>query len=159
MPRTLPITIVNAVFSQQTEEVFLVLLTATHSSFQPVRLVNNTQPITSNGDLFFPFPFSVILPPSSEELKIATKITIYDAEREVVDNLRFVAGNRERIGIKLDVIASSDPSTILQTVSNLEVENVNYRAGALELDASINNLLTEGFPRDSFTPANFPGIF
>jgi len=101
----------------------------------------------------------VILPPDQEDLKIAAKIVIYDAEREVVDNLRFVSGERERINIKLEVIAASDPDTILQSVSGLEVVNVTYQAGSLNLEATIDNLLTEGFPRDSFTPGNFPGIF
>jgi len=159
MPRTLPTTIVNAIFAQQTSEAFLVLLTATHSSFTPVRVVNNTELVTSNGNVFQPFPFAVILPPDSEDLKIAAKISIFDAEREVIDNLRFVAGSRERIKIELEVIAASDPDTILQSVSGLEIENVVYEAGRLDLEATINNLLTEGFPRDSFTPNNFPGIF
>jgi len=159
MARTLPTTIINAIFSQQTSEVFLVLLTATHSSFSDVRVVNNTEVVTSNGNLYSPFPFAVILPPDAEDLKFAAKVTIYDAEREVIDNLRLVAGSRERIQIKLEVIAASDPDTVLQSVSGLEVQNVTYNQGALSLDATINNFLTEGFPRDSFSPGNFPGVF
>lgn len=159
MARTLPTTIVNAIFSQQTSEVFLVLLTATHSEMDDIRVVNNTESITSNGNIFVPFPFAVILPPDQEDLKIAAKVVVYDAERDIIDNLRGLVGKRERIELKLEVVAASDPDTVLQSVSGIQVENVVYQAGALNVEASINNLLTEGYPRDSFTPGNFPGIF
>lgn len=159
MARTLPTTIINAVFAQETSHAFLVLLTATHSSFSPLRVVNNSEAVTSNGLIYSPFPFAVILPPDQEDLNIAARITVFDAEREVIDNLRLVAGSRERISVSLEVISALQPNDILQTVSNLEVENVTYQTGAINLEAKINTLLTEGYPRDSFTPNSFPGVF
>jgi hypothetical protein len=159
MARTLPITIVNAIMSQETSESFHVLLTAEHSQFPTIRVVNNTQSITSNGEVFVPFPFSVILPPDSEDSNIIANVDIYDAEREVIDNLRFVLGQRERIKLTLQVVASGSPDSILQSVSNLSVVNVIYSSGVLRLEAQADTLLTEGYPRDSFTPANFPGVF
>lgn len=159
MARSLPLTIVNAVMAESTSQSFHVLLTASHSDFPTIRVVNNTEPIVSGINLFSPFPFSVILPPDSEDLNIVAKVIVYDAEREIIDNLRFSLGKRERISLRLDVIASGSPNDILQSVSNLSVVNVQYTAGALELEAQADTLITEGYPRDTFSPGNFPGIF
>lgn len=159
MARTLPTAIVQALFAPQTDQAFFVLLQASHSEFATVRVVNNTESVTSNGNLYVPFPFAVLLPPDDPELTYKARITIYDAEREIIDNLRLVAGRRERIAIRLAVVSSEDYDAELQTVSGLEVVNVSYTAGALSLDCSIDNFLTEGFPRDTFTPGNFPALF
>lgn len=159
MARSLPTTVVQALFAQQTSQAYLVLLEASHSSFAAVRIVNNTENVTSNNVLYSAFPFAVILPPDQEQLQYRAQVIIYDAEREIIDNLRFVAGSRERIAVKLAVVSSADYDTELQTVSGLEIVNVTYQAGALTLDCSIDNFLTEGFPRDTFTPGNFPGLF
>jgi hypothetical protein len=159
MARTLPTTVVNALFAQQTSQAYLVLLQASHSAFTTVRIVNNTEGVTSNSNLYAGFPFAVILPPDKEDLTYQARIVIYDAEREIIDNLRLVAGLRERIKIRLAVVSTADYDDELQTISGLEVVNVGYTAGALTVECSIDNFLTEGFPRDSFTPGNFPGLF
>lgn len=159
MARSLPLTVVQALYAQQTSQVYLVLCEVTHSEFTPVRVVNNTENITSNGDLYVPFPFSVILPPDQEDLQLSARLTIFDAEREVIDNLRFVAGSRELMEVTLRVIEAANPDTVLQSVSGLQVRNVSYQIGRLELDISVEGFLNEGYPRDSFTPGNFPGIF
>lgn len=159
MSRSLPLVVEQAVFSQTTSKVFLVLAEFSHSSFATIRVVNNTQQIVSNGDPYVPFPFTVLLPPDDEELQVRAQLVIYDVERAIIDNLRLVAGSRERIATTLRVVEASDPDTILQRVSGLVIENVQYGADQIALDLSIDNFLTESFPRDSFSPATFPGVF
>lgn len=159
MARTLPSVVVQALFAQSTSIPFFVLLVASHSSFATIRVVNNTQAIISNGQTYVPFPFTVLLPPESEDLLARVQIRLFDVQREIIDNLRVVAGSRERIAIRLLVIANNDPDTVLQTISGYEIENVGYTAGNITIDASIENLVNEGFPRDSFSPDNFPGLF
>lgn len=159
MARSLPLTVVQALFAQQTSQVYLVLCEISHSSFTTVRVVNNTQAITSDGNVYAPFPFSVILPPDQEDLQLRAQLILYDAERDIIDNLRVVAGSRELMQAKLKVIEAGNPDTILQSVSGLQVRNVTYQIGALNLDLNVDSLLNEGYPRDSFSPGNFPGIF
>ena len=159
MSRSLPTVVVQAIYARDTSMVFLVLLEASHSSFTTIRVVNNTQAITSNLEVFVPFPFTVILPPDDEDLTVRAQVQIYDVQQEIIDNLRLVAGSREKIAVSLKVIEASDPDTVLQTVSGLTIENVQYEAQSLKLDLSIDNFLTESYPRDSFGPANFPAIF
>jgi len=159
MARSIPLAVVNAVNAQTSSQIYFVLVTLSHSTFSTIRVVNNTQAVTSNGQVFSPFPFAVIIPPDDEELQVRAVLTIYDAEREVIDNLRLVAGSRERVAAKLEVIAAATPDSVLQSVSGLEVINTRYRVGELSLDISINNFLTEAFPKDGFNPATVPGIF
>jgi len=157
--RSLPTVVVQALYAQTTSSVFLVLLTASHSLFSTIRVVNNTQAVTSNGDVFQPFPFSVVLPPDEEDLQVRAQLQLYDVQQEILDNLRLVAGARERVVVSLKVIEAATPDTVLQSVSGLNVENVQYNAESTQLDLSIDNFLTESYPRDSFSPATFPAIF
>lgn len=161
MARSLPTVVVQAALAQQTGYAFLVGAEISHSSFSTVRIVNNTEAVTVGAQPYSPFPFSIILPPDSEDLRVRARMVIYDAEREIIDNLRVVAGNSERIAVTLYVVsvAPDDTLEVLQTVSGLQVINVTYTAGALNLDMNVEQFLNEGWPRDSFTPGNFPGVF
>ena len=97
--RSLPTVVVQALYAQTTSSVFLVLLTASHSLFSTIRVVNNTQAVTSNGDVFQPFPFSVVLPPDEEDLQVRAQLQLYDVQQEILDNLRLVAGARSRLSL------------------------------------------------------------
>ena len=87
MSRSLPTTVVQALFSQTTDNVFLVLTEFSHSSFATVRVVNNTQGVTSSGNAYVPFPFTVILPPDTEDMQVRAQIILYDIEQEIIDNM------------------------------------------------------------------------
>lgn len=159
MPRTLPTTVVQAANAQTTTSAFLVLLEASHSTFTTVRLVNNTQAIVSGGNTYTAFPFAVILPPDDPELQVRARVIVSNVTVELMDELRGVAGSKERIAFTLKVIEASDPNTILQTASGLVAASAKYDADRIELDLTIDNFLTEAFPSDTFSPSNFPGIF
>ena len=160
MARTLPTTVVQALFSSTTTQAYFVLVTIEHPDFTAVRVVNNTEMLTaSDGRVFMPFPFSVIMPPDTEDLQYQSQLIVYDVEQSIVDNLRFVAGSRTRMSVTLEIVEADTPTVTLARVSGLEVQNVTYSEAQVTLDLTIDNFLTEGFPRDSFTPGNFPGIF
>lgn len=160
MSRSLPVAVVEAVNAQSTDFAFWVLVEITHSTLaNPIRAVNNTEDVVSNGETYVAFPFSVILPPDTEDLQVRARIIIENATRDLIDEFRSTAGSRERLVFKLSVVASDDPDTVLQSISGLTAATIAYNAQQLSLDLSIDTLLTEPFPGDSFSPANFPGLF
>lgn len=159
MPRSLPSTVIQAVNAQTTNNTFLVLLEASHSTFTTVRLVNNTQAIVAGANTYQPFPFAVILPPDDPELQVKARVVVSNVTVELMDELRGVAGSKERIQFALKVIEASAPTVVLQSVSGLTAASVQYDADMIQIDLTIDNFLTEAFPSDTFSPNTFPGIF
>lgn len=163
MARTIPTTIVQAMNAQTTSQVFLVLLEITHSTLgTPVRLVNNTEDITYDGNSFTAFPFSVTLPPDAEETQYQSQITLSNASRLLVSTARLLSASRERAKVKIMVvsdISSGVANELLMTISNLEVANVSYDVDQLTINCRIESLLNEGWPGYSFLPSTFPGIY
>lgn len=159
MARTVPSAVVSAINAQTTSSVFLVLMDIVHPSFTTVRIVNNTDNITSNGNTYTAFPFNVILPPDTEEFQPKLQVGVVNVTRLLIDEVRTIAGSDQRATATITVIEASDPDTALATYSNFEVVNLRYDANEMSFDLIIDTFLTEPFPAGSFTPSTFPGLF
>lgn len=159
MARTLPTTIVEAINAATTDEAFLVLLAISHSSFATQRVVNNTVAITSNGQTFLPFPFSMVAPPDTDEFQPRIRVAVMDAIGEFVIDMRSIAGSRERALCTVSIIAASAPDTILAEWEEFEIVSIEYNADVLRVDLAVENFLAEPYPGDTMDPARFPGIF
>ena len=159
MSRSVPTAVVSAINAQTTSSVFLVLMDIVHPSFTTVRIVNNTENITSNGKTYTAFPFNVILPPDTEEFQPKLQVGVVNVTRLLIDEVRTIAGSDQRATATITVIEASDPDTALATYSNFEVVNLRYDANEMSFDLIIDTFLTEPFPAGSFTPSTFPGLF
>jgi hypothetical protein len=159
MPRTLSPTVIEAMNAQSTGVAVLALVTITHSTFTTVRVVNNTENVTSNGDLFTALPFTVRLPADSEEYRPVMKVGVPNVSLDLMTELRSVAGSREKIKVALSIVDHAAPDTLLAAWTDFEVENVNYTAESLTFDLTLKSYLAEPYPGGSFTPSDFPGLF
>jgi len=93
MPRTLPTSVITAVNSQTTTNVFLVLLEISHSAVSTFYLVNNTENVVSGANTYIAFPFAVTLPPDDPELQVRAQGHRGErADRDLAKHLR--AGGR-----------------------------------------------------------------
>lgn len=159
MARTFDTEIVRALTAPNTDEVFLVLIKVKHADFTNVKIVNNTENITSNGTTYQAFPFSIVLPADTEETQPQFRVTVTNADQILIDEIRGVAGTSDRVTCDIAVIAASDPDTLLVEWTDFELTDVQYDVNQLSFNLSINWFMTESFPAGSFTPGNFPGIF
>lgn len=159
MARTMPTVIVEALNASSTSEAFLVLLEISHSLFTTQRVVNNTEDITSNGNVYTRFPFQMIAPPDSDEFRPRIQVVAFDAVGELVTDMRTIAGGRERASCTVTIIAASDPDTALAQWADFEVVGVEYNAEALRFELVVESFLSEPYPADTMNPANFPGLF
>ena len=159
MTRSIPTATQQRLNAAETSSAFLVLIEISHTLFTTVRLVNNTEDITSNSQVYTAFPFAAIFPPDTDQVNAVAKLSVPNATRELISELRTALGSRERISVDMHVIDSADPDTYLRSETGLEVVNVVYTADVLTADLSRDSFLTEPYPGDRFTPANFPGIF
>jgi len=79
----------QAAFAQETSAVFLILLKLDHPDMStPIRVVNNTESITSNADVYQPFPFRVRMPDEAEGQIGRVRLTIDNVDQQVVQAIR-----------------------------------------------------------------------
>lgn len=158
MPRTLSNTARRALYAQETGEVFLLLLVISHPSLPaPIRVVNNSEDVVSGGFTYQRFPFELALPPESDEAPPTVTLRIANADRQIVQAVRSLAG--EAMTVDLSVILASSPDTIEAGPYRFTLRDVSYDAAIVEGTLRFEDVLNEPFPADSFTPARFPGLF
>jgi len=160
MARTLSSAALASMLAQSTGEAYLTLLNLSHSEFPSgsFYFVNNPVAITSNSQIYSPFPFQLTLPDDSEDAGPRAQLQIDNISREIVQYVRSVDG-AERIGVAFSVIMSSEPDTLIADYSGFELRNISFDAMALTGDVSLASFLDEPFPSDKFTPNLFPGLF
>lgn len=157
MARSLSSLAKQAVFAQETGEVFLLLLTISHASLAtPIRVVNNTQNITSNGNLYTAFPFTIVLPDDTEEQPPRMRLVIDNVDRQIVQAVRNMTSKPT---ITLDVVLASQPDTLEASFPGFSLRRTNYDALTVEGDLNLEDVVLEPFPALSFTPQLAPGLF
>jgi hypothetical protein len=159
MPRSLSSVAKEAIFAQQTAEVFVVLLDLEHPNFAgTIRVCSNDIPVSSRGNLYVPFPFDVILPDESDDAVPRVTLRIDNVDRRIVSELRSVVTNVP-VTVRMTVVLASSPDTIEVGPMEFSLRDVEYTATTVEGTLLYEDVLNESFPADSFTPSRFPGLF
>ena len=85
-------TAVNAMLSQETDEVFLSCLRIEHPEL-PISLcfVNSRKKLVHNGEEYLGFPFQIDLPDDDSESVSEISLTIDNVDRQIVETLREIS--------------------------------------------------------------------
>lgn len=157
MPRSLSATVKQALYQPQTAEVFLLLLTIDHADLAvPIRVVNNLENVTSNGNLFVGLPFGIDLPTDRDDQSPRMAIRLDNVDRAIVEAIRSITTPPT---ITLDVVLASAPNTVEASFVGFTLRDVRYDALVVEGTLALEDILGEPFPAHSFTPADFPSVF
>lgn len=158
MARTLPTTVVAAMFAPQTDALPLWLLTIRHASISTIRVVNNTEQVVSNGQTYLPMPFSIVLPPEGENTSPVIRVSVANVSLEVMTAARTVAGSTAAKA-DLYLIDHDTPDTQLLTYEDFDVRNLRGNSGVVTFDMTLETFVSEPYPAMTFTPGRFPGMF
>jgi hypothetical protein len=147
----------TSAFAADTADVWLVLLTISHASISPsVRVVNNTEAITSNGNEFIAFPFDLALPDSREDAPPRARLTIDNVSREIAQAIRSITSPPT---VTIEIIRASAPDTIEASFPDFKLRNVTWDVGKVSGDLTVEDFTSEPYPAGIFSPASFPGLF
>lgn len=156
MSRSLSTTFKQAIFAQETSEVFLVLLTLSHNDFAAtIRVVNNYANITSNGNTFTAYPFEIDLPGEDDEALSKVELMITNVDKLLVDEIRAIS---TPVDLTMEIALASSPDTIEATFA-MKVRSVEYDANLLVATCNFEDILNEGYPAETYTPFKNPGLF
>lgn len=154
--RNVSLTFRQAVYTQETNEVFLILLEISHTSLSTIRVCNNDVDITSNGNVYTAYNFKIELP-SDEEGDVPTaQLVIDNVDQQLTFSIRSITTPPT---IRIMVILASSPNTIEIDMPDFLLTNINYNEYTITGTISIENFMSEPFPGDIFTPTQFPGLF
>ena len=157
MPRQVSLAAMQASLATETSKVFLVLLELSHPDLgAPVRLVNNTEDITSNGQVYTAFPFYARMPDDRDDREPVAELVVANATRELIDTVRTL---QQALQARLSVILADTPSVIEWGPIDMEVKTVSYDANAVTFTLGMQAFAEEPFPYPAFTPPKFPGMF
>ena len=164
MPRTFSAATMQAAMAQETGLVLLCALTIEHENLTtPLRIVNNTEDIVSNGNTFTAVGFDIRLPEDREEGFGKAKLKINNVDQWLTPTIRSLAGD---IMVTFELLSPSDLTASPKEFDNVELPfapmrlmNVSYDEWTVEGDMTHEASSVKGFPAHRFTPTGFPGLF
>jgi hypothetical protein len=147
----------EALYLEETEEAFIMLLTITHSTLpEPIRVAANGEDVVSRGMTFMNFPFDATL--ASDDAKTAprARIVINNVDRTIITSLKSI---NSPPSINMEIIRSSAPDTVEMEMDGFKLALVDYNAVQISGDLILEDLTHEPYPAGTFNPSKFPGGF
>lgn len=157
MPRVLSPAAAKAILARETAEVFLCLLEITHPAIAPVRIVNNTEPVTRRDGVYQPYPFEAVLPDDTDAGTTQVQLRIDNVDREVCRQLRNLSGVPK---CTLRVVLADSPER--DEVGPFPFAILGIDVDAMQITATIGyeeDFLNQAVPAQNYIPATSPGIF
>lgn len=146
-----------ALFSAETEEAFLVLLTLSHADLAtPMRVSSNGVDTLSRGNSFISFPFELTLPDDEENRPPRAKLAIDNVDRQIVSAIRAISSAPTLL---IEIVRAAAPDTVEASFVDFKLTNVRYDSTRVEGDLTIEDFTSEPYPAATFSPSLFPGIF
>jgi hypothetical protein len=147
----------EAVLAQETEKVFLHLLTIETSSGVLLRFVDNNQPVTSRGNEFLPAGFTIILPQQSNDAPRPCRLAIDNTDMVIFQNIKQAAG--KDVTVTIAVIMADTPDIYERGPLKYRLRNVKATKETIEGEVYDFYLSDRKFPKDTYTPEDFEGLF
>ena len=158
MSRNLSSVAVQALLLPQTDQIFLVILEIDHDDFgSPIRVVNNTEAITSNGNVYSPLAFH-FSPPVEEDGTIRNSSIVLDAvDRSVIIALRAIDSPAPTVSAS--IIRAAAPDTIEAGPWDFSLRSVSYDAQRVSGELVPDNPLRRIASAVRYTNILFPGLY
>lgn len=157
--RTVSAAALRALFAENTSSVFPILLELDHPSFaEPIRLVNNTQNLTYNSEVYQAYPFKLDPPDESQDQITNARISIDNVDRGILAIMR---SEEEAFTIRtIAMFYNDDSGLVFEPLAQWEftLANVTWDADTLSGDLVYEDRLSNRLPKLTFTPFDFPGV-
>lgn len=112
--------------------------------------------VVSGGNDFIFLPMQITLPTEEDGQAPRCSITMYDVTRYLIPIVRTIT---EAPRVMLQLVLSKSPNVVEIEFTDFYISNFNYNADSVTGELSMTDYDTEPFPKDSFTPISFPGLF
>ena len=146
----------ESAFAHETAEAWLVLLTISHDDLtEPIRVVNNEVDIVSRGNTFVAYAFEPILPTDAPDRAPEARLRLDNVSRELIEHIRSI---QSPPSVTFEVIRSTAPDVVEKSWTGFELRDVRWDAREINGRLAQRDILTEAYPADIFSPAQFRGL-
>ncbi|WP_275289190.1 DUF1833 family protein [Halomonas elongata] len=146
-------------FAQHTDAAVFALLTFTHPNLsEPIRLVNNTEAITYDGQLYEGFPFRFTPPAEDEEREAVATVEVSNVDRRLTEALRTI---QSLAGVDIQVVRWKQ-GTVTREMHipgmYLMSADINTETASLQISHAFD-VLNSPATQDILSPGTSPGLF
>lgn len=158
MPRAYSAAYKSTLARTDAPEAPLHLLEISHPGLtEPVRVVNDTEDVTSNNSLFVACPFSIVLPDDLENQLPRARLSIDNVGRDLVYWIE-TSGGGEGASVRVMQIMRSAPDVIEFDVT-LALNNVRVTMTEISGDLGFENFFARPAIALQYRPDTAPGVF
>jgi hypothetical protein len=158
MAREVSATALQAMLSQQTEQIVLTCLKITHPELPaPLRFVNDRADLTRADGVYQAAAFEFRLPDDTEDNVPAGEVVLDNVDRQIIEVVRPL---QQAPQIEVNFVLADTPDVV-------EVGPIEFKLRQFSYDAQVirgrlgyeEDFLTQSWPRYRFTPRYSPGVF
>lgn len=144
-------------YAQQTGEQFVWLLVVDHPDMTaPIRLVNDTQSITHQSNLYSPFPMQISLPGSIGAQGRLAEVVLDSVDETVRVELRSLTTSPT---LDFKLVLRSTPDTIERGPFSYIYDDTTIDRFNITGKLKFSNVLQEAYPGRFFNQSTSPGVF
>lgn len=157
MSQTISNELMAQIFSQNSSDPLLTLLTLSHSSFaENILLVNNTENIISRGNTYVKFPVKITLAPDDGETAREIQIEFDNVSLYLTSAFRTVT---TPIEVKIEMVLASIPNEVQVSIEELKIRQIQSDKKKISAKLYMDDFLTTGLTSERYTPTTYPGLF
>ncbi|WP_064696059.1 DUF1833 family protein [Rhizobium aegyptiacum] len=167
MARNLSPGFIAALYSQESDEVVICLLTVTHADIgDPIYLSSDAttrlsdDPLVygtaSRGQQYIYLPFEFTVPDDRNDSPPRVQLTMDNIDRSLVTILRSFS---TPASIVMEIVLASDLDAVEITMPALQMSDVTIDDHTISVTLVADALVNEPHPAGQFTPGSFPGLF
>lgn len=166
MARVFSATAVNSQNDEESDQVWLVLVTLNHPSLtQPIYIANNTENVISQGITYLPIPCDIELPTEDGDNPGAASIKVDNIDPVIVNTIRNASNARDPsqatppyISVNFKVILASNTNQVELEFDGLRIIDTDWDATSVTGKLAFENIQTEPVA-ETITPSRFSGLF
>ena len=155
--RTLTPEAAQAILARETTASFLAVATIRGPGLETARIVNNTEAITRNGQVYTPWAFDGPPPDDSAQQSPTVQLVMDNIDREIMERLRSYQGVPE---CELAWVMSTQPDHAV--CGPFEFVILGASAGEMTNELELGyelDMLNQAFPGQTYGPTNSPGMY
>jgi len=146
---------VDQMYKSYSDDPALMLFTLSFPNSNTFYYVNNTEDVTSNGQLYTAFPFKFALPDDTNEEVPELVITISNIGLDLVDDLN---ENTDSITANIDIVFSSFPDFVEMSIQGMVLRKVVYDSRFITMNFGYEDILNVQIPSFTYSAKDFPGL-
>jgi len=148
----------EAALATETEKVFLHLIKIEVSDNGAVlRFADNNQNVTSRGEEYMGASFTIILPEQTDNAPRPCRLAIDNTDLSIFSEIKKAVG--KEISVTVCVIMADTPDVYERGPLKYKLRNVRANKETIEGDVHDFYLTDRKFPKDTYTPEDFEGLF